>query len=310
MNPLIAVFSGGISMEREVSRRSAEAVAAALKGFHEVEVFDITESALPAELDPTRHVVFSALHGIFGEDGGMQSLLEASGFSFAGSVSAASRLCMDKDLAKQTARAAGVRVAPGLFIPAGESPDAAAVTAELGDRLVIKPNSEGSSIGLHFVRGPSGLADLWTGLESRAWLVEKQIQGRELTVGLLHGRAMGVVEILPRSGVFDYQSKYTKGLTRYEYPARLPGETGQEVGRLGEAVFQACGCRDFARADFMLSEEGELFFLEINTIPGLTETSLLPKSASCDGMDFATLAAELVAPAIRRFQEARGKIAS
>ena len=240
----------------------------------------------------------------------MQKLLESAGVVFAGSGSEASSLCMDKTRAKHVAAQAGVPAAAGVLIAKGSRPDAKAVTAELGTSLVVKPNSEGSSIGLHFAEGAAELAALWDRLDDRDWLVESRIAGRELTVGLLDGRAMGVVEIVPHSGVYDYQSKYTKGMTRYECPARLPEGVARTVRLAGEAIFQACGCRDFARADFMLTDDGVPLFLEINTIPGLTETSLLPKSAGCEGMDFNTLAAGLVAPALRRFQATRRELAS
>ena len=131
-------------------------------------------------------------------------------------------------------------------------------------------------------------------------MAERRILGRELTVGLLRGRAMGVVEIAPKSGVFDYSSKYTKGLTEYFAPAPLPEEITAEVRRVAETAFAACGCRDYARIDFMLSPGGELYLLEINTLPGMKETSLLPMSARCVGLDFNALCRELVAPALDR----------
>lgn len=306
--PVIAVLSGGISGEREVSQRSAAALFEALDGDGKAELFDVTEAAIPEGLDPARHVVMSALHGTFGEDGGMQALLEQAGFSFAGSDSVSSRLCMDKTATKERAVAAGVQVAFGLAFSADSPLDSAGIVAGLGEDLIVKPNSEGSSIGLHFVKGEAALRDAVRTLPPGDWIVERRVAGRELTVGVLHGRALGVVEIVPRSGHFDYESKYTKGLTEYQWPADLPEETAGEIRRAAAKIFEVCGCRDFARVDFILSEPGTPFFLEINTIPGLTETSLLPKSALCEHIAFPSLARELVSPAIERFFKAEDKV--
>ena len=131
--------------------------------------------------------------------------------------------------------------------------------------------------------------------------MEQRIVGRELTVGVLQGRALPVVEIVPKSGVYDYQSKYTKGSTTYLAPAPLDEKLTLEVQALAEKSFQACGCRDYARIDFMMTEKNELIFLEINTLPGMTETSLLPMGANCVGIDFTALVKALVSPACDRF---------
>jgi D-alanine-D-alanine ligase len=134
--------------------------------------------------------------------------------------------------------------------------------------------------------------------------VERRIVGRELSVGVLGGQAMGVVEIRPKSGVYDFTSKYTKGMTEYFAPAPLDAELTAQVQRAAETAFAACGCRDYARVDFMLSAENELYLLEINTLPGMKETSLLPMSARCAGMDFTAWVRTLVSPALERFHGA------
>ena len=301
--PVVAVLCGGTSPEREVSLGSGKYVAAAMACVHPTEMMVVDSDALPEGLDPSRHVVCSTLHGIFGEDGGMQQLLESAGFEFAGSDARASDLCFDKWRARQTVSAAGVPVAPGRFFNAAQKPDPAKLAAELGDKVVLKPNRQGSSVGLQIVNSRAGIQIAIGGLRQGDWLVEKRIIGRELTVGLLRGRATGVVEIVPRSGVFDYASKYTKGLTEYFAPAKISEELASEVQRLSELAFAACGCRDYARVDYMVGEEGALYFLEINTLPGMKETSLLPMSARCVGLDFVGLCRELVAPAVERFRQ-------
>lgn len=304
MFPTIAVLAGGTSAEREVSLGSGKAIALAMAYSHPTELFVVNENALPSGLDPARHVVCSALHGVFGEDGGMQHLLEAAGVVHAGCDARASDLCFDKWRTRQVVSAMGVRVAPGRNFMATQKPPAAQLAAELGEQIVLKPNREGSSVGLQMISTRAGLEIALGGLRQGDWIAEKRIAGRELTVGILRGRAMGIVEIAPKSGVFDYASKYTKGLTEYTAPAPLPHELAAEVRRAAETAFAACGCRDYARVDFMLSAEGELYLLEINTLPGMKETSLLPMSARCVGLDFAALCREMVAPALERFAAA------
>lgn len=302
--PIIAVLAGGTSPEREVSLGSGKAAALAMAYSHPTQFFSVEADALPAELDPARHVVCSTLHGVFGEDGGMQRLLEAAGVAYAGCDAKGSDLCFDKWRTRQAVSAQGVPVAPGRYFTAAGKPTAAALAAEYGEQVVLKPNRQGSSVGLQIVTTKVGLEIALGGIRAGDWVVEKRIAGRELTVGLLRGRAMGVVEIVPKSGVFDYTSKYTKGLTEYFAPAQLADELTARVQAAAETAFAACGCRDYARIDFMLSAEGELYLLEINTLPGMKETSLLPMSARCVGLDFAALCREMVAPAVERFAQA------
>jgi D-alanine-D-alanine ligase len=299
--PIITIFAGGTSAEREVSLGSGKAAAAAMSYSHPTQMVTVDADAIPAGLGPSRHVVFSTLHGVFGEDGGMQRLLEQAGFAYAGCDAKGSELCFDKWRTRQAVSAMGVRVSSGRKFDAANKPTAASLVRELGERIVLKPNREGSSVGLQMISSSAGLEIALGGLRRGDWIAEKRISGRELTVGILRGRAMGVVEITPKSGVFDFNSKYTKGSTEYTAPAVLPTEVTAEVCRAAEAAFAACGCRDYARIDFMLSEEGELYLLEINTLPGMKETSLLPMSARCVGLDFNALCRELVAPALERY---------
>ena len=301
--PIIAVFSGGTSSEREVSLGSGKSVALAMTFSHPTQKFTIDEDSLPPGLDPARHVVFSTLHGTFGEDGGMQRALEAAGVQYAGCDAKGSDLCFDKWRTRQAVAAMGVQVAPGRNFTAANRPSGAELARDLGDQIVLKPNRQGSSVGLQIVTSRAGIDIALSGLRQGEWIAERRIIGRELTVGLLRGRAMGVVEIAPKSGVFDYSSKYTKGLTEYFAPAQLSEEITAGVRRAAETAFAACGCRDYARVDFMLSPEGAIYLLEINTLPGMKETSLLPMSASCVGLDFNALCRELVTPALDRFRQ-------
>ncbi len=302
--PIIAVMAGGISAEREVSLGSGKASALALARSFPTQLFELTADALPAGLDPQRHVVFSTLHGTFGEDGGMQRLLDAAGVAYAGCDAASSELTMEKTRTKDAAAARGVRVADAVRFTADTKPTADAVVAKLGESVVVKPNNEGSSVGLSVIGTHAELAAKLAAITAGSWLIERRIIGRELSVGVLGGKAMGVVEIRPKSGVYDFTSKYTKGLTEYFAPAPLDAATTAKVQAAAETAFAACGCRDYARVDFILPADGDAFLLEINTLPGMKETSLLPMSARCAGLDFTGLVEELVKPALLRFQTA------
>ncbi len=300
--PVVAVFAGGTSSEKEVSTGSGTACALALARSFTTRLFPVVADALPDGYDPARHVVFSTLHGTFGEDGGMQRLLDAAGGAYSGCDAASSALTMDKALTKRTVSARGVPVVDGIAFDAASKPSAADVAGRLGTRVVVKPNSEGSSVGLHLVEDRAGLEAALGSITSGRWIAERRIEGRELSVGILRGRALGIVEIRPKSGVYDYASKYTKGSTEYLAPAPLDEALAAAVRSAAETAFAACGCRDYARVDFMVSREGEPFLLEINTLPGMKETSLLPMCARCAGLDFAALVREMVLPAVERFR--------
>lgn len=307
--PRITVLAGGVSAEREVSLGSGAAAALALARHWPTRLVDVTAAALPPGLDPARDVVFSTLHGTFGEDGGMQRLLDEAGVIYAGCDAAGSELTMNKAATKRAAAGAGVRVAPDrLFTVSsgGSRPTASELISTLGaENLVIKPNAEGSSVGLALPENRAALEATLAGLAPGAWLAEPRLVGRELSVGVIGGRALGVVEIRPRSGVYDFASKYTKGATEYLAPAPLDEAATEAVRMAAERAFAACGCRDYARVDFILISSSEFYLLEINTLPGMKETSLLPMSARCAGLDFTALVRELAGSAVRRFQETR-----
>jgi D-alanine-D-alanine ligase len=300
----IAVFAGGTSSEREVSLGSGHACALALARSFPTRLFQIDANRLPEDLDPRRHVVFSTLHGTFGEDGGMQSLLDRAGVAYAGCDAASSALTMDKTATKDAVAKRGIPVIPGIRFEATRKPSVDAILSQFGEKVVVKPNAEGSSVGLGIIGTRGELVAKLDSITEGSWIVEKRIFGHELAVGVLAGKAMGIVEIRPKSGVYDYASKYTKGLTDYLAPAPLDAKTTATIQAAAEAAFAACGCRDYARVDFMFSEESGHYLLEINTLPGMKETSLLPMSARCAGLDFTALVREMVAPALRRIQTA------
>lgn len=298
----LIILCGGRSSEREVSLRSGAAVAKALPGSQLV-VLDA--DAVPEWLEPSRHVVVPMLHGGWGEGGGMQSELESRGIAFAGSDAAASRLCMDKVLTKARLREVGLPVADEVAFDAISPPPAEALLARLGHVVFVKPVDQGSSVGLHRAEGRAELERVLGSLGSGRWMAEPNLSGRELTVGLLDGQALAVVEILAPSGVYDYQSKYAPGGSRHLAPAPLPPNVASAISQAAELAFQACGCRDFARVDVILSSDGRYHILEVNTLPGMTETSLLPDCAASRGITYAELASRMARGALRRAELSR-----
>lgn len=308
MSPSIVVLCGGVSAERDVSLGSGKACALALSRSFPTRLKIVDEETLPDDLDGRREIAFLAFHGGFGEGGGIQRELERRGIAYGGCDAEASARCLDKQRTKETVALAGVRIVPGRAFDAVNKPSVETLEKELGTDVVIKPNADGSSVGLAVCETVEAVRAKLNSIQTGSWLVEKRIHGREVTVGLLRGKAMGVVEVVPRSGVYDFASKYTKGLTEYLAPAPLDEKTTREVQLTAEKAFAACGCRDYARIDFMLSAENELFFLEINTLPGMKDTSLLPMSARCAGLDFTALVRELVTPAWERFRAAASSV--
>lgn len=243
-------------------------------------------------------VVFLALHGGFGEDGTVQALLDMVGVRYTGSGHLASALAMDKDLSKILFRAAGVPTADWLLVSqaSGIRPDAACVERELGWPVVVKPSKQGSTVGLSVVRAGADLASAVTDAMryDDEVMIERFVPGRELTVSVLGDRALPVGEIFPRHEIYDYECKYTPGMAREEFPARLSANETAEIQRLALAAFRALKLDGYARIDFRMTDRGEFFCLEANTLPGMTPLSLLPQAAAAMGMDFGALCERIV----------------
>jgi D-alanine-D-alanine ligase len=295
----IAVLMGGPSAEREVSLRSGTAVANALTTMGaKVVPMDVHDAgfAIPADVD----VAFLTLHGTFGEDGALQRILEDRGIAYTGSDPEASAIAFDKIAAKQSFLVAGI---PTPAYEAFESAHAVGRRlARLGFPLVVKPSRQGSSVGISIVQREAELPEACqvAGRYDNRLLAEQFVSGRELTVGILDGRALPVVEIRPKRDFFTYEAKYTKGETDYLVPAALDKKIEFQAKSLALRAHECLGCRDYSRVDLMLSPHGELFVLEVNTIPGFTETSLLPKAARAAGIEFPNLCARLVQLALAR----------
>jgi len=282
----IAVLMGGKSSEREVSLKTGKAVSKALRELgHEVIELDLTED-LPCKLLQIKpDKVFIALHGRPGEDGTVQGTLELMGIPYTGSDSIASALCIDKDLTKRVVSTLGVKTPRWKVFQRRE--DLEKLSWE-SFPAVVKPAREGSSVGLSVVNSLEEAKERIEELlrRSEKVLLEEFVKGRELTVGILKGKPLPVVEVKPKKGVYDYESKYTKGMSEYGF---YEGERAEELQQVALNIYEFLSLRDFARIDFRMDEKGEIFFLEVNTVPGLTELSLLPMAAKKAGIDFLKL---------------------
>ena len=293
----ITVMLGGPSAEREVSLRTGAAVANALRSLgHEVHELDPKTPVWT--LPPKTDVVFLALHGTYGEDGTVQRQLDALGVPYTGCDAESSRIAFDKLLTKQSCMEASVPTARFLMV---NSPDAM-LPEGLQPPLVVKPARQGSSVGLQFVEKE---ADWHAALvESLKFdtevLVEEKIIGRETTVGILGDQILPVVEVRPKTGSYDYQTKYTAGTTDYFCPAKFDAATTKRIQEAALGAFKAVGGRDYARVDVMVRTDGSPVVLEVNTLPGMTETSLLPKAAAAAGMNYAELCQRMVDLALQR----------
>jgi D-alanine-D-alanine ligase len=329
----VAVLTGGSTPERDVALAGAGQVVAALRSRdYDVTVVDTVGGVMSAaeekrrlvavgktpptlgelaalaerelgaeltELEPIAgaDVVFIVLHGLQGEGGEVQGLLQAAGLTYAGSDPLSSALAMDKNEAKRLFRDAGIPTAAWKMWPVSD-----AEIAALGLPLVVKPSRVGSSVGLTVVRG---VAELSAAVEeARAYdddvMLEAYASGAEYTVGILGDEALAVGEIIPSHEIFDYECKYTPGMTQEIFPADIPQALSDELRRIGLASHRTLGLRDFSRVDFRFGADGIPYVLEANTLPGLTATSLLPQSAAAVGIPFEDLCDRICRLALAR----------
>ena len=328
----IAVLMGGTSAERDVSLASGIRITEALRARgHEVVAVDTVSGLLTAADEqrllaggvvktippdtkalvrmnaamqgtlralPTADVLFLALHGGQGEDGTLQALLDLTGVPYTGSGHLASALAMDKDLSKHLFRAAGVPTADWLMAPA--TPEQ--VEATLGFPVIVKPSKQGSTVGLSIVRTR---AELQPAIDEAfvhddEVMIEQFIAGRELTVGVLGDETLPVGEIIPKHEIYDYECKYTPGMAVEEFPARLTDDETKTVQNLAREAFDALKLRGYARIDFRMSPDGTFYCLEANTLPGMTQTSLIPQAAAAAGISFPELCDRIVQLALDR----------
>jgi D-alanine-D-alanine ligase len=297
----IGVFMGGVSSEREISLKSGNAVLSALKelGLKAVGV-DVSHTE-PQYIEGlvksySIDLVFIALHGEFGEDGQLQRILERLNVRYTGSDSKASQLAMDKITAKKRFQAAGLNV-PEHIIIEGFAPNLlASIEERIALPVMIKPSMCGSSIGLSLVEKKDELAKAFTEAQkfSNTIIVEQFIRGRELTVGILDDNPLPPIEIITDEPFFNYQAKYKSSSTQYIVPAQLDTRISEKLKTAGLLAHQSLSCRSFSRVDMLLDQKEDVYVLEVNTIPGLTQRSLLPKAANCIGIDFKQLCLKII----------------
>ena len=293
----IVVMLGGPSAEREVSLRTGASVANALRSLGH-QVTELDPKPCSWKLPDNTSVVFLALHGTYGEDGAVQAELDHLGVPYTGCGAEASRIAFDKVLTKNRCAASGVPVTKSLVVDNPKTP----WPKSWQPPVIIKPVRQGSSVGLQFVeRVEEWPAALETALKFDSQvLVEPKIIGRECTVAILGDRALPVVEVRPKSGAYDYKSKYTKGETEYLCPAPFDADTTARIQAAALGAFRAVGGRDYSRVDVMIGADGEPIVLEVNTLPGMTETSLFPKAAAAAGMGYPELCQRMVELAVAR----------
>lgn len=291
----VGILAGGFSNEREISLRSGRAVCDALLRLGiEAILLDIRQDARDIIRDSNLDIAFIALHGRFGEDGTIQGILEEAGIPYTGSGPKASRLAIDKIGSKEIFIKNGILVPRHIVFEEGTYDIAKADS--LGFPLVVKPNLEGSSIGLSVVKERPLLKDA----VEKAFrygpkaLLEEYIEGRELTVGILNDEPLPVIEIVPGGGVYDYRAKYDDPGTKYLVPAPIENEVSEKAKKLAKLSHSVLGCRSFSRTDMMVDRRGNIYILEVNTIPGMTERSLLPKAAKAAGLSFGELCVILI----------------
>jgi D-alanine-D-alanine ligase len=297
----IAVLAGGTSAEREVSLNTGAQVVTALgERGHRVTTLDSADAAF---IDQVRaggyDAVFICLHGRHGEDGTIQGLLELLGLPYVGSGVLASSLAMDKVMSKRVFLAERLKTPAFAVLRGGEPADCDAIVRDLGGRLVVKPASEGSSVGMSIVHEPGELpAALELAFEhDDSVVVEAFVSGIEVTVGVIGNddlTALPTLEVVPVNEYYDYESKYVPGMSRHIIPARISEDARAECQRVAIAAHRALGCRGMSRADMIVTSVDDVYLLEVNTIPGMTRTSLLPDAARAAGIEFAELCERLV----------------
>ena len=304
----VAVLCGGEGAEREVSLRSGAAVCAAL-----CEAGWCAEAVDLRSLEDVPSLkgfvaAFVAMHGAWGEDGRLQARLDAMGLPYTGSDPGACALAMDKWLSREAFQRAELALPKGVLLTSGAA-NLKDVRTALGEDVVVKPCCGGSTVGVSILKGVTqdGL-DAAVELARREYdgavLIEEYIDGPELTAAVWErdgeAKALPIIEIAPHTGFYDYSNKYTSGATDYLVPAPLAPETAQRLSAAAEAAHRALGCRDYSRADFRLGRDGTPRILEVNTAPGMTATSLVPKAARAAGVEFSDFTVGLVRMALRR----------
>lgn len=293
-NAKIAVLMGGPSNEAEISRRSGKNIFKALQnlGYKNAELIEVDENIAATLRTKNIEFVYNAMHGRFGEDGCIQGMLEVMGIPYTGCGVMASSVCMNKEYTKNILKEAGIPLIKSVLIKKGE--DYKEKIKELKYPFMLKPVSEGSSIGMYKVNNPEEMAECFdkSAKYGQDVMVEEFIQGKGLTVGVLEDGdkmfATEIIEFRTKTEWYDYEAKYTAGMTEFIIPAELSKEMTKKVKQIAVDAFKACDCRGVSRVDFMVADD-KAYVLEINTSPGMTDLSDLPAQSNAMGIDYDTL---------------------
>lgn len=293
----VAVLHGGRSSEREVSLKTGVACAEALRtrGL-DVTLIDVGLDVAERLRAAGAEVAFVALHGRYGEDGSIQGLLESLGIPYTGSGVLASAVGMDKVLSKLLFKSVGLDVTDYRVFPPEQAAALLGKDFPFTFPVVVKPACEGSSVGVTLVKDPTHLGAAC--VEAARWkgdvIVERYVKGKEVQVAVLDGKAMGVIEVVPANEFYDYAAKYTAGTTQYFYPARISEPDTRKLMEAAELAHRSLGCSGVTRTDFILAADGVAWILEVNTLPGMTASSLVPKIAAGNGIPFPELCERLL----------------
>ncbi len=296
----ISILYGGFSTEHKVSIQTGLAIAEALKGNYNLDMVLLEQDLYQnPQLLLDSDLVFNSLHGGEGEDGTIQAFFDLHNIPYTGSGSKACKIAMDKNITKLIAKSVGIPT-PNWILLKRDQFKGFSLEKNMAPKFdfpyVIKPSCEGSTFGLSIVKEEPGIEDAVSlaaefGNET---LIEEFIPGREITVGILGNKPLPVVEIIPRNDLYDYECKYTEGMSEYVVPADLPDSVTRGISEDALKIYKTIGCRHYARIDFRLNEKMEHFLLEVNTLPGMTSTSLLPKAAKAAGLDLNSLVDTIV----------------
>ena len=293
----VAVLHGGRSSEREVSLKTGAACAEALRSRGlDVTLIDVGLDVAERLRAAGAEVALVALHGRYGEDGSIQGLLESLGIPYTGSGVLASAVGMDKVLSKLVFKSVGLDVTDYRVFPAEQAAALHGKDFPFTFPVVVKPSCEGSSVGVTLVKDPTHLGAAC--VEAARWkgdvIVERYVKGKEVQVAVLDGKAMGVIEVVPANEFYDYAAKYTAGTTQYFYPARISEPDTRKLTEAAELAHRSLGCSGVTRTDFILAADGVAWVLEVNTLPGMTASSLVPKIAAGNGIPFPELCERLL----------------
>lgn len=294
----VTVLMGGVSSEREVSISSGKAVSKALKiAGYDIDEIVITNESFNAKIINS-DITFIALHGRFGEDGKIQKILEDNNIIFTGSSSSSCRLSFNKFISRELLSKNNIKIPLGEKIKRGDFPS-------IDYPLIIKPPTEGSSVGCHLVKNEYEFSKKIKDslLYSSEILVEEYIPGREITAGIISGKPLPLVEIIPKYDWYDFDAKYKSSDTKYIVPAEIEEDLYKNIQKIGIDTFNIFNSRGFGRVDFRLSPTNEVFVLELNSIPGFTKDSLLPKAAAADGINFTNLCDKLIKDRLNLMQD-------